>query len=126
MTRATSCIAPDESGNVDPMLQFVPEELLNLANPQTDIPRIAKDARLTRQIDERVGHIPTVHDLHRGDARRRLLDLPSASINLVLTSPPYWTLKEYRRSEAQLGFIADYEKFLVELDRVWRECWRVL
>jgi len=77
-------------------------------------------------IESQVSHIPTVHDLHRGDARRRLADLPPETVHLVLTSPPYWTLKEYRKSEGQLGFVADYDKFLIELDKVWRECWRVL
>jgi DNA modification methylase len=45
---------------------------------------------------------------------------------LVVTSPPYWTLKEYRQCNGQLGFIADYDKFLLELDKVWQHCWRVL
>ncbi len=48
------------------------------------------------------------------------------SVQLVLTSPPYWTLKEYRRSAGQLGQIADYETFLSELDRVWTHCFRAL
>jgi len=40
------------------------------------------------------------------------------SVHLVLTSPPYWTLKEYRRTSGQLGWIADYQEFLSELDKV--------
>jgi len=110
----------------DRLEEFVPRDLQSLANPQTDLPRIAKDRELTKLIESQVSHIPTVHDLHRGDARRRLADLPPESVHLALTSPPYWTLKEYRKSEGQLGFVADYDKFLIELDKVWRECWRVL
>jgi DNA modification methylase len=106
--------------------EFIPRELRNLANPQTDLPRIAKDPIFTALIDSAVAHVPTVHDLHLADARRRMVDLPSDSVHLVVTSPPYWTLKEYRKSEGQLGFIADYDRFLLELDKVWRECWRVL
>ncbi len=106
--------------------QFIPPELRSLANPQTDLPRIAKDPRLTGLIESAVVHVPTIHDLHLADARRRTADLPSDSVHLVVTSPPYWTLKEYRKSEGQLGFIADYERFLLELDKVWQECWRVL
>ena len=45
---------------------------------------------------------------------------------LVLTSPPYWTLKEYRKTEGQLGHVADYEQFLAELDRVWAQCFDAL
>jgi DNA modification methylase len=44
----------------------------------------------------------------------------------VVTSPPYWTLKEYRGSKGQMGHIEDYEEFLRELDRVWRHCFRAL
>src|SRR5207248_4922684 len=48
------------------------------------------------------------------------------SVHLVITSPPYWTLKEYVHSVGQMGDIADYEQFLLELDKVWRECSRLL
>jgi len=106
--------------------RYIPVELRNLANPQTDLPRIAKDPHLTSLIDAAATHIPTVHDLHLADARHRLADLPSDSVHLVVTSPPYWTLKQYRKSEGQLGFVADYDKFVLALDQVWQECWRVL
>lgn len=67
----------------------------------------------------------TQHALHQGDARD-LSFLPDESVHLVVTSPPYWILKEYPKSDAQLGEIEDYESFLDELDKVWRECARVL
>lgn len=67
----------------------------------------------------------TTHVIHLGDAR--YLDwIPSESIHLVLTSPPYWTLKEYPPNKGQLGLIDDYEGFQDELDKVWRHCFRVL
>jgi site-specific DNA-methyltransferase (adenine-specific) len=43
-----------------------------------------------------------------------------------VTSPPYWTLKKYESSAAQLGDVDNYEMFLDELDKTWRECARVL
>ena len=68
----------------------------------------------------------TTHTLHLGDARD-LSWIPNESVDLVVTSPPYWTLKQYREGRAgQLGDIADYEAFLAELDKVWCECTRVL
>lgn len=68
----------------------------------------------------------TSHRLHLGDARD-LSWLPDSSVHLVVTSPPYWTLKEYTPgNEAQLGDISDYAQFLSELDKVWTECIRVL
>ena len=67
----------------------------------------------------------TVHTLVRGDARD-LAFIPNESVHLIVTSPPYWTLKEYRPHEHQLGAIEDYETFLAELDKVWKKCARVL
>lgn len=67
----------------------------------------------------------TRHRLHLGDARN-LAWIADESVHLVVTSPPYWTLKQYETSMGQMGAIEDYENFLAELDKVWRECERVL
>lgn len=67
----------------------------------------------------------TTHRLHLGDARQ-MHWIPDESVHLIVTSPPYWTLKEYERNDAQLGQIMSYETFLDELDKVWAECRRVL
>lgn len=112
---------PRENGDLS---RFLPDALRRLDDPQKDIPRIAKDTRLTSQIESALGQIPTTHQLYRGDARK--VDLPSESVHLVLTSPPYWTLKEYHRTEGQLGYVDDYDRFLAELDKVWRGCWHAL
>jgi len=69
--------------------------------------------------------IVTEHVLHLGDAR--YLDwIPDASVHLVVTSPPYWTLKKYNDHPGQLGHIADYEQFQDMLDETWKHCYRVL
>ncbi len=68
----------------------------------------------------------TSHRLHLGDARN-LSWIPDRSVHLVVTSPPYWTLKEYAPgNQNQMGHFEDYGHFLDELDRVWSECARVL
>lgn len=105
--------------------RYVPRAAAGLENPQTDIPRIAKDKRLFRQIETAVRQIPTTHRLVWGDARE-LTFLEDASIHLVVTSPPYWTLKKYKHHVDQLGSIENYEIFLRELDKVWTHCHRVL
>src|SRR5438093_3345289 len=69
--------------------------------------------------------IETAHRIRRGDARD-LHWLPDESVHLTVTSPPYWTLKEYPASNAQLGNIKDYEEFLDELNSVWAHVLRVL
>lgn len=68
---------------------------------------------------------PTQHVLRVGDARD-LSAIPTASVHLVVTSPPYADLKEYTEAEGQLGSISDYDQFLTLLDGAWRECLRVL
>ena len=60
-----------------------------------------------------------------GDSRE-LGWIAPGSVHLALTSPPYWTLKEYPRREGQLGLVEDYDAFHDELDKVWKHCFRVL
>lgn len=67
----------------------------------------------------------TTHQIHLGDARD-LSWIPDRSVHLIVTSPPYWTLKKYETRKGQLGEVAEYEAFLEELDKVWRHCARVL
>ena len=67
----------------------------------------------------------TYHRLIHGDARD-LSFLDDESIHLVVTSPPYWNLKRYNENPDQLGHINDYEVFLGELRKIWREVFRVL
>ena len=69
---------------------------------------------------------PSQHLLKLGDARD-LAFIADESVHLVVTSPPYFDLKQYAaEAEGQLGEFHDYERFLDELDKVWRECARVL
>jgi DNA modification methylase len=109
----------------DSLERFVPAGVLPLENPQTDIPRIAKDEKLLGLIAEAVQKIPTHHRISLRDARL-MDDIKPESLHLVLTSPPYWTLKDYRDSEGQMGHIENYDRFLAELDRVWNHCFRAL
>ncbi|HVS89710.1 MAG TPA: site-specific DNA-methyltransferase [Candidatus Acidoferrum sp.] len=94
-------------------------------DPQTAIPRIAKDSQSIHLIERAVHQVPTSHSLYRGDARD-MSALEPQNVHLVLTSPPYWTLKEYRDSEGQLGHVEDYDQFLQELDKVWKQCFQAL
>ena len=102
-----------------------PEFIQSIGDPQTALPRIAKDPELIRRIELTVHQISTMHDLHLGDSRR-MDTVADASIHLVLTSPPYWSLKKYRETDGQLGHINSYEGFLNALHEVWKHCWRVL
>ena len=108
------------------MASYVPPAIGNIGRDhQTALPRIAKDPHLTRLIDQALRQIPTSHAIYAGDARDMDF-IPPGSIHLVTCSPPYWTLKDYRENEGQLGHVSDYEGFLAELDRVWSHCYRAL
>lgn len=72
-----------------------------------------------------IDELPTAHRLVQGDARD-LSFISDGSIHLVVTSPPYWTLKRYNESAGQMGHIKEYDHFLAELNRVWAEAYRVL
>lgn len=66
----------------------------------------------------------TTHKIIIGDARRmRLID--DDAVQLVVTSPPYWQLKDYG-GEGQIGFNDSYEEYINHLNLVWSECHRVL
>ncbi|MCC6533279.1 MAG: site-specific DNA-methyltransferase [Burkholderiales bacterium] len=104
---------------------FVPDEVGAITNHQTDLPRIARDAKLVAAIEAKLEQLPTHHQLYRRDSRT--IDfLQPESVHLVVTSPPYWTLKEYNVGEGQMGYIEDYEIFVAELDKVWAACFDAL
>jgi len=67
----------------------------------------------------------TKHMLFHADARNMNF-IEDNSVHLVITSPPYWNLKEYENGTNQLGIIEDYEYFISELTKVWSECYRIL
>ncbi len=57
---------------------------------------------------------------------RKMNDLKDGSVQLIVTSPPYWQLKEYGNQPGQIGFGQNYEQYINSLNLVWNECARVL
>jgi len=105
--------------------EWLPHNIGPIENHQTALPRIAKDSEIIKQIENILPTIPTRHDLYHSDSRFLNFLLPD-SVHLVLTSPPYWTLKEYNPHSNQMGSIIEYNAFLDELDKVWEGCYRAL
>ena len=66
----------------------------------------------------------TLHRIINGDCRHMNL-IPDTSVHLIITSPPYWQLKDYGSSD-QIGFNHSYEEYINNLNLVWNECYRVL
>lgn len=56
---------------------------------------------------------------------RSMYETPNESVALIVTSPPYWHIKDYGTSQ-QIGYGQSLHEYLYDLARVWRECWRVL
>ena len=66
----------------------------------------------------------TKHTLVTGDSRNLSL-IPDKSVHLIITSPPYWQLKDYGNGN-QIGFHDSYEGYINNLNMVWSECNRIL
>ncbi len=56
---------------------------------------------------------------------RNMAEVPNEAVDLVVTSPPYWHLKDYQ-AEGQIGYGQTLHEYLVDLSRVWSEMFRVL
>jgi len=103
----------------------LPDDLRKIRDPDTAIPKISQDSSCVARIEHAARSLPTRHDLRLGDARAMDF-LDESSVHLAVTSPPYWTLKEYNVSDGQLGSVHNYDQFIAELDRVWRHVLRAL
>lgn len=66
----------------------------------------------------------TNHKIIIGDSRT-LSEIPDKSVHLVVTSPPYWQLKDYG-GEGQIGYNDTYQDYINNLNLVWSESFRVL
>jgi modification methylase len=66
----------------------------------------------------------TYHKIMIGDSRW-MKEVEDESVHLVITSPPYWQLKDYGNGK-QIGFNDTYEEYINNLNLVWSECHRVL
>ena len=66
----------------------------------------------------------TKHLLINGDCRK-MSQIQNESVHLIVTSPPYWQLKDYG-TKNQIGFNDSYEEYINNLNLVWKECHRIL
>jgi len=66
----------------------------------------------------------TLHKIIIGDSRQ-MKEVPNESVHLIITSPPYWQLKDYGNGK-QIGYNDSYEEYINNLNLVWNECHRTL
>ena len=66
----------------------------------------------------------TLHKVIIGDSRH-MTEVKDELVHLVITSPPYWQLKDYGAKD-QIGFNDSYQDYIDNLNKVWKECYRIL
>ncbi len=66
----------------------------------------------------------TFHKIIQGDCRQ-MSEVLDNSVHLIVTSPPYWNIKDYDTIE-QIGFYQSFEDYINHLNLVWQECYRIL
>lgn len=111
----------------------VPESCRHLLNKEANelrskLPELARDKERMGKIEQAVKSLPSHHELYQGDARD-LSMVDEESVELVVTSPPYFDIKDYENGtggEDQLGDFDDYEAFNAEIDKVWKQCYEKL
>lgn len=81
-------------------------------------PKESRDTRAIRRT-------PTNHQVYFGDARELIKNITSETIQLVVTSPPYWNARDYGHKN-QIGFNQSFEEYSTDLMKIWTECVRVL
>jgi DNA modification methylase len=118
-------VSADNNGPLEALVAKHLPRLAGRAIPQQAIPGLAKDRTALKSVHKAIREIPTNHKLWLGDARL-MSRIPSESVHLIVTSPPYFDLKKYPEHDGQLGLLHDYDFFLKELDQAWSESFRVL
>jgi len=76
-----------------------------------------------KRLSSSLGLVDMVNRLFTGHAAEVMVTFPEGSIDLIVTSPPYWTAVEYDQGENPW---ASYEAYLDDMQRVWNQCARVL
>lgn len=110
--------------------EHVPESCRDLLGKEandlrSDLPALARDEGRMGEVEQAVKSLPSHHELYQGDARD-LSMVDEESVELIVTSPPYFNIKDYENStggKAQLGDLDEYEQFNAEIDKVWKQAY---
>lgn len=116
--------------DVEHLREYIPsscEKLLDFSDRElkSAIPELARDKKRMGEIEQAVKSLPSHHELYRADSRN-LSMIDGESVHLVVTSPPYFNIKDYENGadvQGQLGDVDDYQEFNEMVDEVWSECY---
>ncbi len=115
----------------DELRNYIPESCQALLDSswediKSDLPSLAKDTKRMTEIESAIEVIPTDHRVLHDDSTK-LTHVDNESVELVVTSPPYFDLKDYgEASENQLGDLDEYDEFQNMLKQVWQRCFDAL
>ena len=83
------------------------------------------------EIIESFGETPPIKyfpHIIEGDARKKIYEIPKETISLIITSPPYYNIKDYQTygEKQQIGYLQGYNEYINSLKEVWRGCYHTL
>ena len=81
-------------------------------------------SKITKDSPEEDLNLETEHQIYFQDAIN-IKKLKERSVHLVVTSPPYWKIKDYDNKD-QIGYNDSLNDYIKKLNRIWKECIRVL
>ena len=67
----------------------------------------------------------TKHKIYIGYDSRDIAKVVKEKVQLIVTSPPYWNIKDYGHKD-QIGYHESYKQYIKSLDRVWKGCYEIL
>ena len=120
------------------LVDHVPQTLHHFLNKdnkelRSAIPELARDWERMIDIENAIGNVPTQHRFHRADSRKfgQTGDdssplVSDESVHLIITSPPYFNIKDYNCQDGQLSDFEEYNDFTQELQKVWKGCYQKL
>jgi DNA modification methylase len=98
----------------------IPTESFNALSKSTSLPSI-KSPKQILQAKGTTVNTPRIYF----KSSENMNELKDGEIHVAVTSPPYWGLRDYG-VENQIGYNESYSKYLMRLETVWGECYRVL
>ena len=116
----------------DLAIDVLKSEISNLDSGKGSINSLVK--RLEKQANDQVNRqaVPDSYELNLGDVKvfnhtcEDMFELADKTVTSIVTSPPYFAMRDYGNGESELGLESDRNKYLNNLINIFNECKRVL
>ena len=116
----------------DRAIEVLKSEISNLDSDKGSINSLVK--RLEKQVNDQVNKqvVPDTYELNLGDVKvfnhtcEDMFELADKTVASIVTSPPYFSMRDYGNGESELGLESDRNEYLNNLIKIFNECKRVL